>query len=194
MLLTVLQAVSDPVSKVYDKSQEENETMKRKSRSCTQLHMPKGPLIMAAKTVQGRCCRRVLGSIPQTVSLSQKTSYQSHSRLQIGPKSERSSVSSGKCSQRCSPVGGQAEQGPVGRVSSSLNTAQTSERETRPQVGEKTSPQAVCSVATQIVYVKHIYNVDQGGGPGKGFNNSSSLVQQRMIRQIFIFFFQYFFI
>ena len=54
-------------------------------------------------------------------------------------------------------------------------------------MGEKTSPQAVCSVAAQTVYVKHIYNVDQGGGPGKGFNNSSSLVKQRMIRQIFFF-------
>ena len=42
------------------------------------------------------------------------------------------------CSQRCSPVGGQAEQGPVGRVSSSLDTAQISERETLPDVGEKT--------------------------------------------------------
>ena len=32
-------------------------------------------------------------------------------------------------------MGGQAEQGPVGRVSSSLNTPQMSERETLPHVG-----------------------------------------------------------
>ena len=71
-------------------------------------------------------------------SLSQKVTYQSPSRYQTGPSLQRSSASSYKCSERCSPVGGQAEQGPMGRVSSSLNTPQTSERETLPHGCGKT--------------------------------------------------------
>ena len=66
-------------------------------------------------------------------------------------------ASSGKYSQRCSPAGGQAEQGPVGRVSSPLNTAQTSEKEPQPTCGqEDSSPiEAVCSVPTETGNVKH---------------------------------------
>ena len=41
--------------------------------------------------------------------------------------------------RRKDEVGGEAEQGPEGRVSSSLNTAQTSERETLPHMGETSS-------------------------------------------------------
>ena len=53
-------------------------------------------------------------------------------------------------------MGGQAEQAPVGRVSSSLDTPQMFERETATRVSEDShSTQAVCSVPTDIVYVKH---------------------------------------
>ena len=68
------------------------------------------------------------GSVNWEVSLSQKTTYQWHSRHWIGSRPQKSSAPSDKCSERCSPVGGQAEQGPVGRVTSSLNTAQTLEK------------------------------------------------------------------
>ena len=60
-------------------------------------------------------------------------------------------------------MGGQAEQGPVGRVSSSLNTAKKSERETvLLQMGKKTSPQPLCSVPTEIGFL----NTACGSGTG----------------------------
>ena len=83
--------------------------------------------------------RRGFGSITQEASSPQTVTHQWHSRHKIGSRSKCSSASSDKRSERCSPVGGEAEQGPEGRISSSLNTAQTSERETLPHMGETSS-------------------------------------------------------
>ena len=103
-----------------------------------------------------------LGSITQVDSLSQKVIYQSPSRCQTEPRPQRSSASSGKCSERCSPVGGQAEQGPVGRVSSSLDTAQMPERETLPLVGGTSSVQFRLCGQCLLSLVSKVLSVDQG--------------------------------
>ena len=67
-------------------------------------------------------------------------------------------------------MGGQAEQGPVGRVSSSLNTVQTSERETLPCMGRVTTILfRLSSVPPEIVYVKHRVWIRE---VSMGFSNS----------------------
>ena len=103
--------------------------MRRESTAFSHLQMQNGLLSWHLTQFRGEVVGTGLGSVTQEASLSQKATYQWHSRCQIGSKSSGSSASLGKCSQRCSPVGGQAEQGPVGRVSSSLNTAQMLEKE-----------------------------------------------------------------
>ena len=99
---------------------------------------PIGLLLWCLTQFRGEVVERILGSVSQETSLPQTTTYQSPSRCQIGPRSEWSSVSSSKHSQRCSPGRWQAKQGPVSKVSSFLNTPQMSERETLPPVGRKT--------------------------------------------------------
>ena len=78
-------------------------------------------------------------------------------------------------------MGGQAEQEPVGRVSSFLNTAQTSERETCPMVWEDSRLiQAVCSVPAQTGSVKQLVWIQEGF---IGFSNSLYFqVQQRSLK------------
>ena len=91
---------------------------------------PRGLLSWCLTQFRGESVGRWLGFVTQRVSLSKEVTYQSPSRCQTGPRSKRSSASSSKHSQRCSPVQGQAKQEPVGKVSSSLNTPLMSERET----------------------------------------------------------------
>ena len=98
---------------------------------------PVGFLSWCLTQFRGEEVERILGCITQETSLSQTTTYQLPSRCQIGPRSEWSSESLSKHSQRCSPGRRQAKQGPVGKVNSFLNTPQMSERETLPLVGRK---------------------------------------------------------
>ena len=99
------------------------------------LKNPISPPISVSDTVSGRGGRKTLEF---SHSFSKEGTYQSPSKCQIGPRSQCSSASTSRCSQRCSPVGGQAEQAPVGRVSSSLDTPQMSEKETAPHMCQKT--------------------------------------------------------
>ena len=126
------------------------------------LQMQNGLLSWHLTQFRGEVVGTGLGSVTQEASLSQKATYQWHSRCQIGSKSSGSSASSSKHSQRCSPVGGQAEQGPVGRVSSSLNTAQTSERETLCNVGRTSSVQFRLCAQCLLSPVCKALSVDQG--------------------------------
>ena len=143
-------------------------------------------LLLWHLTYLGRASRKRIGFCRSRGFLTPpKATHQSPSRCQIGPRSQHPSASSGKCSQRCSPEGRQAEQGPVGRVSSSLNTPQMSELETLPQEEQEdaSSTQAVCSVATETVFVKHHCGcwVWIQEGP-IGFSSSLySLTQQRCL-------------
>ena len=130
--------MSDPISKVYGKSEEGDETVRRESRCSPYLRMPSRLPFMVSDTVRGEEVERILGCITQETSLSQTTTYQLPSRCQIGPRSEWSSESLSKHSLRCSPGRRQAKQGPVSKVSSFLNTPQMSEREALPLVGRKT--------------------------------------------------------
>ena len=141
--------------------------------------MPNGPPFMMSNR-RGEVVGRWFDSVPQEVLFSKEATYQSPSKCQIGSRSQCPSASSGKRSQRCSPVGGQAEQGPVGRVSSSLNTVQTSERETLPCMGRVTAILfRLSSVPPEIVYVKHRVWIRE---VSMGFSNSPySLVWQRCL-------------
>ena len=112
--------------------------MRKKSWHSSHMQMPNRPPFMMSDR-RGEVVGRWFDSVSQEVLFSKEATYQSPSKCQIRSRSQCPSASSGKRSQRCSPVGGQAEQGPVGRVRSSLNTAQTSERETLPCVGRVTT-------------------------------------------------------
>ena len=84
---------------------------------------PIGLLLWHLTQFRGEVVGRGLGSVTQEASLLQKITYQSPSRCQIGRQSKWSCAPSGKLSQRCLPVAEKAKHGPVGRVSSSLNTS-----------------------------------------------------------------------
>ena len=83
---------------------------------------PIGLLLWHLTQFRGEVVGRGLGSVTQEASLLQKITYQSPSRCQIGRQSKWSCAPSGKLSQRCLPVAEKAKHGPVGSVSSSLNT------------------------------------------------------------------------
>ena len=111
---------------------------------------------------RGEMVRRGLASVTQEASSPQTVTHQQHSRCQRGSRSKCSSASSSKGSGRGWPAGGQAEQGPVGRVSSSLNTAQTSEKETLPLVGRTSSVQFRLCGQCLLSLVSKALSVDQG--------------------------------
>ena len=99
------------------------------------LKNPISPPITVSDTVSGRGRGKTLEF---SHSFSKEGTYQSPSRCQVGPRSQCSSASTSRRSQRCSPVGGQAEQAPAGKVSVSLDTPQMSERETPTHMCQKT--------------------------------------------------------
>ena len=77
---------------------------------------PIGLLLLSLDTIQGWGKEDSYFQSLKGVSFSKEASYQWLSRYQIGSRSQCSSASSSKCSETCSPVGGQAEQGPVGNI------------------------------------------------------------------------------
>ena len=159
--------------------------MRRESRRSPYWQIPNRSLIMASDIFgEGFQEEDWLLSLKRILD-PPKATHPSPSRCQIGPRSQCPSASSGKCSQRCSPEGRQAEQGPVGKVSSSLNTPQMSELETLPQEEQEdsSSTQAVCPVATETVFVKHQCGcwVWIQEGPIGFISSLYSLTQQRCL-------------
>ena len=154
--------------------------MRRESTAFSHLQMQNGLLSWHLTQFRGEVVGTGLGSVTQEASLSQKATYQWHSRCQIGSKSSGSSASLGKCSQRCSPVGGQAEQGPVGSQLISEHTLDVWKGNPTLHGWEDSSPfQAVHSVPTEIVYVKHWVWVKEWS---VCFSNLYCLGQQRIFR------------
>ena len=99
---------------------------------------PEGLLLWWLRQFRGEVVGRWWDSVTQMASLSQKETYQSHSKCQTGPRPQRSFASSSERSQRCSLVGRQGKQAPVDKVSQSLNTPQMSERESLAYMSRKT--------------------------------------------------------
>ena len=156
--------------------------MRRKIRPSPHLQMQDGLLLWCLTQYREEMVGTWVGSATQEVSLSQKVTYQLHSRHQTGSKSYGLSASSGKCSQRCSQVWGQAEQGPVGKVSSCWThpTHPRFERETLLHMGEMILVLFRLYVQCLLrLYVKHWVWIRE---VSVCFSNFSSLGQQWMFK------------